>query len=209
MEDLTPMFRELVSMQVLATAGGLRSVHRDPREEAGRTTGGRKLPDVTPLERAVDGGEMARARFASRVLARCPGHIAETLRWLADRAHAGDGDWARYLASQLAPAKLRDRAECTALRLSVAEVQRAALKGAAVKRSRKVTAEALLDAEKARTARAQADAAVASAQAEARQAEGALRAWGTLRLTACATAWAKARREVVREMRGDDGEVAA
>lgn len=195
--DLRTMLADLVALQALATAGSLRSVHRDPREEAGRTTGGRKLPELSPVEAAYASGDLTRARRTSAILARVPRQHHEVLLWLADRAHGAPGlPWPWVLAQSLAPPPMRDAVLATEEAHRAARAVREQLRAALSRGSKRVTAEALRTAEQVHAAHAKADAEEQRTKGAHDAAQRKLMAWGDATLESAVAAWMRARGEV-------------
>lgn len=194
MNDLRTMLADLVALQTLATAGCLRSAHRDPREAEGRTNGARKEPEMLPVEGASESGALGRAVRASRILARVPHHHHEVLLWLADRAHGAPAlPWPWLMAQAIGPVKLRDAVERTEVRAAKTRAVREQLRAALARGSRRITAETLRTAEQVHAAHAKADAEASAAQGEHDAAQRALLAWGQRELDAAQRAWFAAR----------------
>lgn len=206
MNDLRTMLADLVALQTLASAGSLRSAHRDPRDAAGRTTGARKEPDVLPIEGAHDSGALGRAVRSSRILARVPYARHEVLLWLADRAHGAPTlPWSWLIAQALAPMRLRAAVVATDARSTHARGVREQLRAALARGSKRITAETLRTAAQVHAAHAKADAEASTARGEYDAACRALDAWGQHELDAAVRAWFAARASVL----GHDAETEA
>lgn len=206
MNDLRTMLADLVALQTLASAGSLRSAHRDPREAEGRTTGARKEPELLPVEGASDSGALARAVRASRILARVPHHHHAVLLWLADRAHGAPTlPWSWVVAQSLGPVHLRDAVERAEVVAAKTRAIREQLRAALAKGSRRITAETLRTADQVRAAHAKAEAEALSAQGAYEAACRTLNAWGQRELDDAQRAWFAARGALL----GHDAEMEA
>lgn len=181
------MLRGLVPAQKLST--DLRSV------DNGRDGSG-GLREVTAVERAIDGGDLAHARHASARVAAMPLAMRQRFAWLTTYAKVGDlASLGALYARHEGPLSLRvglERAEwqLAAVRVKLAQAEKE-LANAAPKGTRRPTpqADALrVLADGLRGARGGAQARVDAAGA-------ALTAWGVAALSAAVDAWDNAGEE--------------
>ena len=184
------MLRGLVPAQKLST--DLRSV------DNGRDGSG-GLREVTAVERAIDGGDLAHARHASARVAAMPLAMQHRFAWLVDYARVGDLESLAVLYAQhAAPVEMLTRRDLAAA--AVPEVAEAAALAknahAAAKRiamSRAVEAITALIAAKA--AADHAAGRLASAHAAVARVDAELRAWGLAAMGAAVEAWEDAGEE--------------
>lgn len=166
---------------LLAAEIDLRSSGCEPRAP------GETAARETPVERAIDAGQLAAARAAEARVIRC-GRSTECLRWIA--AHGGPlvtvASLSQCLAEQWGPVALREALPAASAAVAKAERlhQHARARSATVRST--PTVEWLTTG-----AREVSSAAGALEAARAREtaARAALVAWGRVRIEAAAQAW--------------------
>lgn len=166
---------------LLACSLDLRSSGCEPRvpsETAARET---------PVERAIDAGQLAAARAAEARVIRC-GRSTECLRWLAE--HGGPAatvaSLSQMLAEQHGPIALREALPAATTAVAKAERlhQHAKARSATVRST--PTVEWLTTGAREVSAAA---GALEAARARETTARAALVAWGRVRIEAAAVAW--------------------
>lgn len=166
---------------LLAAEIDLRSSGCEPRVP------GETAARETPVERAIDGGQLAASRAAGARVRRCGGEEAR-LRWIA--AHGGPlvtvASLSQCLAEQWGPVALREA--LPAASAAVAKAERAVqFAQARAKPGRAAPTVEWLTRGAAETGQAQ--AALVAARARETSARAALVAWGRVRIEAAHTAW--------------------
>lgn len=166
---------------LLAAEIDLRSSGCEPRVP------GETAARETPVERAIDAGQLAASRAVGARVLRC-GRSTECLRWIA--AHGGPlvtvASLSQCLAEQWGPVALREALPAASAAVAKAEraVQHARARSASVRSQPTVE---WLTRGAAETSQAQ--AALVAARARETQARAALVAWGRVRIEAAHAAW--------------------
>lgn len=166
---------------LLVAEADLRSSGCEPRVP------GETAARETPVERAIDGGQLAASRAAEARVRRCGGE-EQRLRWIA--AHGGPlatvASLSQCLAEQWGPVALREALPAATRAVAKAEREHQHARARAAPGRSAPTVEWLTAG--ARDVAA-ATAALAAARERETQARAALVAWGRVRIESAAAAW--------------------